>query len=141
MDTTMSVQLTDAQMEWLEQEAQRLGTSPPAIIASRVEEARRQSEFPYIEFRDTIVGREVYVRGTRLKIWHLRMYSDGDEADIPRLAEDFNLLEAAVADALAYARTYADEVDATFAEIDYIADNIKALVPGIEIFKVDATAS
>lgn len=137
----MNLQLTDEQMERLEREATRLGKSPSDVAARWVEETLRQIEFPHIEFRDTIIGREVYLRGTRLKIWHLRMYSDGDEADIPRIAADFNLTQAAVADAFAYARTYADEIDAIFEEIDYISDNIEQFVPGIEIYRVDASDS
>ncbi|MDQ3548545.1 MAG: hypothetical protein M3439_06955 [Chloroflexota bacterium] len=141
MSTGINVQLTDPQMEWLEQEAKQLNTSPAEVIAGRIEESRRESAFPYIDFRNTSAGREVYVRGTRLKIWHLRMYSDGDEADAPRIAADFHLSAAAAADALAYARTYADEIDAILAEIDHIAENIEEYAPGIDIFRVNASAS
>jgi uncharacterized protein (DUF433 family) len=139
MSTTVSVELTDEQTTWLEQEAKRLGTSPAEVVACRIEEALRESTFRNLEFRDTIVGREVYIRGTRLKVWHVMMYAEDGELDIAKFAEDFVVSPEAVADALAYARTYADEIEAIFAEIDYISDNIEQFVPGIEVFRLDAS--
>ncbi len=87
------------------------------------------------------MGREVYIRGTRLKVWHLMMYSDGDDADIPKLAATFKVLPEAVADVFAYARTYADEIEAALAENRHIADNIEQYFPGVRIVEVDATDS
>ena len=139
MSTTVSVELTDEQTTWLEEEAKRHGTSPAKVIACRIEEALRESTFRNLEFRDTIVGREVYIRGTRLKVWHVMMYAEDGELDIAKFAEDFVVSPEAVADALAYARTYADEIEAIFAEIDYISDNIEQFVPGIEVFRLDAS--
>jgi hypothetical protein len=67
------------------------------------------------------------------------MYSTGDDADIPKLAAEFNVLPEAVADVFAYARTYVDEIEAIFAEIDYISDNIEQFIPGVEVFRLDAS--
>lgn len=139
MGASLNVQLTDEQREWLEREALRLGKSPEEVVACRIEEAQRESTFQNLEFRDTIIGREVYIRGTRLKVWHVMMYAKDGELDIVKFAEDFVVSPEAVADALAYARTYADEIEAIFAEIDYISDNIEQLVPGIEVFRLDAS--
>jgi uncharacterized protein (DUF433 family) len=139
MCTTVNVKLTDEQMTWLEQEAKRLGTSPEAVLVCRTEEAKRVSTFRHLEFRDAVNRREVYIRGTRLKVWHLMMYSNGDDADIPKLAAEFNVLPEAVADVFAYARTYVDEIEAIFAEIDYISDNIEQFIPGVEVFRLDAS--
>lgn len=141
MSTTMNLQFTDEEMKQLELEAQRLGKSPAEVAARWVAETLREKEFPHIEFRDTIVGREAYVRGTRIKVWHLRMYSDGDAADVPRIAADLNLSQEEVAEAFAYAHRYSDEIDAIFAELDEISQNIEKYIPGVKIFRVDATDS
>ncbi len=141
MSTTVSIQFTDEQMKGLEREAHRLGKSPEDAIARLVEELLRMSEFPRIEFRDSAGDRETYLRGTRLKVWHLRWYSDFDDSDIPQIAADFNVTQETVADAFAYGRKYADEIEASLAMNRHIADNIEQYIPGIQVFRVDATDS
>jgi hypothetical protein len=141
MSTTVNLELSDEQIERLEREAQRLGQSPSEVAARWVEESLRESEFPYIEFRDSAGGREAYLRGTRLKVWHLRWYTDFNDEDIPRIASDFIVLPEAVADAFAYGRRYADEIEACLAENRHIADNIEQYIPDVRIVQVDATDS
>jgi uncharacterized protein (DUF433 family) len=141
MSTTLNVQLTDTQMEALEREAQRLGHSPAEAVARLVEELLRVSEFPWIEFRDSAGGREAYIRGTRLKVWHLRWYTDFNDEDISRIASEFNVTPEAVADAFAYGRKYADEIEASLAENRHIAENIEQYIPGVKIYRFDATDS
>jgi len=131
MSTTVSIQFTDEQMKGLEREAHRLGKSPEDAIARLVEELLRMSEFPRIEFRDSAGDREAYLRGTRLKVWHLRWYSDFDDSDIPQIAADFNVTQ----------ETVADEIEASLAMNRHIADNIEQYIPGIQVFRVDATDS
>jgi hypothetical protein len=141
MGTTVNLQLTDAQVALLEREAQRIGMSPPDVAARLVEEALRMIEFPGIEFRESVGIREAYLRGTRLKVWHLRWYSDFDDEDIARIASDFNVMPRTVADAFAYGRQYVDEIEASLAENRHIAENIEQYFPGARIYKIDEAVS
>jgi uncharacterized protein (DUF433 family) len=141
MSTTVSVQLTNEQMVRLEQEAQRLGKTPEDAIARLVEESLRERDFPYIEFRDAGVGREAFLKGTRLQVWHLRWHTNFDDEDIPRLAAEFSVTPEAIADAFAYGRRYADEIEASLAENRHIADNIEQYFPGVRIVEIDASNS
>ena len=141
MSTTVSLELSDEQIARLEREAQRLGRSPSDVAARWVEESLRESEFPHIEFRDSAGGREAYLRGTRLKVWHLRWSTNFDDEDIPRIASDFIVSPKTVADAFAYGRRYADEIEASLAENRHIADKIEQYIPGVRIFEIDATDS
>ena len=71
MDRTITLELDDRQSERLERAAKQLGRTPVETIGLLLEEALREREFPLIEFRDTVVGREAFLRGTRLKVWML----------------------------------------------------------------------
>lgn len=141
MSTTVSLELSDEQIARLEREAQRLGKSPSDVAARWVEETLREREYPYIEFRDTGMGREAFLKGTRLQIWHLRWQTSFDDDDIPRIAAEFHVTPEAVAEAFAYGRRFADEIEASLAENRHIADNIEQYFPGVRIVEIDATDS
>ena len=141
MSTTVSVQLTNEQMARLQQEAQRLGKTPEDAIARLVEESLREREFPGIEYRDVGDGREAFLKGTRLQVWHLRWYTDFNDDDIPKMASEFNVPPEIVADAFAYGQRYADEIEASLAENRHIADNIEQYFPGVRIVEIDASDS
>ena len=121
----MNVQLTDAQLGWLEQEAQRLGMSPSDIVASRVEEALRETEYPYVEFREAYLGRDAFLRGTRIKIWLLINHVRANNGDILTTARELEISDVAVANAVEYAATYADEIDAAILESYAVADRLR----------------
>jgi predicted DNA-binding protein len=57
----VSLRFGSQQMERLQRVARRLGRTPSETGALLVEEALRRTEFALIDFRDSIVGRQVYV--------------------------------------------------------------------------------
>lgn len=139
MGTTLNVQLTDAQMEWLERESQRLGMSPEDVVASRVEEALREIEYPYIEFRDGYLGREAFLRGTRLKIWLLINHVRANDGDVVRTARELDVPEVAVANAVEYAATYAAEINAAIVENRTAADEMQSMMADASTPHVNAS--
>lgn len=141
MSTTVNVQLTDAQSEWLEQEAQRLGMSPSDVIASRVEEALRETEFPYIEFREAYLGRDAFLRGTRLKIWLLINHVRANDGDVVKTAGELEVPDVAVANAVEYAVKYAAEIDAAIAENRAAVDELQAMMATTSTLQVNASHS
>jgi hypothetical protein len=62
MGKTVTIPLKEDQLERLQRLAQRMGKSRSAVGALLLEEALRQAEFPGIEFRDSPVGRQAYMR-------------------------------------------------------------------------------
>ena len=104
MSTTMSLIFTDDQIERLEREAQRLGKSPSAVAARWVEEKLRESEFPYIEFREAYRERDAFLRGTNLKIWLLINHVRANDGDIVKTAAELDVTDIAVANAVAICR-------------------------------------
>jgi len=137
--TTLNLQLTDAQMAWLEREAQRLGASSMDIVASRIEEARREDEFPWVEFREAYQGRDAFLRGTRLKIWLLINHVRANNGNVAKTASELEVPEVAVANAVEYAATYVAEIDAAIAENRAAADALRAEMAAASAIPVNAS--
>ena len=69
MSRVMSLRLQDSQIERLNRAARSSGRTASETAAILLEEALRQREFAFIEFRDSPVGRQAYLQGTRLAAW------------------------------------------------------------------------
>jgi uncharacterized protein (DUF433 family) len=89
-----------------------------------LEEASRQRDFPFIEFRASAAGRQAYVKSTRLAVWHVAMIARHFDDPVPQVAAHLELPEFKIAAALSYAAAYAEEVASAIAENEAIAANI-----------------
>jgi uncharacterized protein (DUF433 family) len=139
MGARVNVELTDAQMAWLRQEAERLGVSPAEAAACRVEEMLRESKYPYVEFREAYMGRDAFLRGTRLKIWLLVNHVRANNGDVAKTASELEVPEVAVANAVEYAATYVAEIDAAIAENRAAADALQAELAAASAIPVNAS--
>ncbi|MDP2935147.1 MAG: CopG family transcriptional regulator [Dehalococcoidia bacterium] len=136
MSRVMSLRLQDSQIERLNRAARRLGRTPSETAAILLEEALRQREFAFIEFRDSPVGRQAYLQGTRLTVWQIEWLARVYGRDVDRVAEHLSLPPVQVAAALHYAEAYPQEVEDAINDNEWAADNIQRLIPGIEIYRV-----
>jgi len=115
MSKVLSLRLKETQMERLERVARKLGKKPSETAAVLLEEALRHEENPLIEIRHTLAGREAFIVGTRLKVWHVETWAQhGKSAAEIAAALDFR--EDQIAAALTYIETYPDEIAATIAD-------------------------
>src|SRR5205823_438454 len=89
MSQVVSMRLQDGQMERLRRLARRLGRTPSETSALLVEEALRRSEFAFLDFRDSPVGRQAYIQGTRVAIWQIVGAARTYGMDSARTAEHF----------------------------------------------------
>src|ERR1035437_9275052 len=51
----------------------RRGGTPSDASARLVEEGLRRSEFGFIDFRDSPVGRQAYIQGSTLAVWEVML--------------------------------------------------------------------
>jgi hypothetical protein len=71
MSQIVSIRLPDEQAEQLKSQARRLGKTPSETGAQLIDEALRASAFAYIEFRNSPVGRQAYIKASTLAVWEV----------------------------------------------------------------------
>jgi uncharacterized protein (DUF433 family) len=141
MSKVVSLRLKDQQMERLQRAARQMGRTPSATAALLLEEALREREFAYIEFRDTVVGRQPYIRGTRLAIWQVVSLARNFDGDVDATASYLDIPKVAVQAALGYAAAFSQEIEDTIADAHPTLEELKRILPNLEVFMVDLDAS
>jgi uncharacterized protein (DUF433 family) len=128
MSRVIGIRIGNNRLPTLERAARALNRSTGEMAALLVEEGLRLREFPGIEFRDTPIGRQAFLAGTRLGIWQVVdiVQAVGGQADL--LAEQFDLAPHQSNVALAYARAYPDEVAAAIEDSLALNRQIEELV-------------
>ena len=107
---TINVELRDEQGARLDRFATGLRKSRGEATAQLIEEGLRHAEFPAIEFRDSVVGREPYVVGSRLAVWQVLMIAEGYGLEVGATAQHLQLDPDRVSQALRYVSTFESEV-------------------------------
>lgn len=136
MSKVLSLRLNDEQYERLQRAARRLSRTPSESAVVLIEEALRQQEFPLIEFRDTILGRVAFLKGSRLKLWQIVWINRLYEGDLAKTAEHLGTPELQVRAALDYAAAYPNEIDAAMSDHQAAQGELISLVPHLQIFTV-----
>jgi uncharacterized protein (DUF433 family) len=138
MPQVVSIELADEQIERLQRMSQRMGKTLGETTALVLEESLREADFPLIEFRTSATSRQPYVRGTRLPVWQvIRLVRDFD-GNAAAVAAQLQCPSANVQEALRYARTYSDEIDAEIAEGSPSYEELKRILPGLHLIEVDS---
>jgi hypothetical protein len=128
------MQLSDAQAERLERFALERHADVAQVGARLLDEALRMAEHSQIEFRDSIVGRQAYVRGSSLAVWGVVMLARERKDDVTATATYLGWPHPRVDAALRYAAAYADEVEAALRENEaFDADALRRLLPNLQI--------
>ncbi len=141
MSRALSLRLKDGQFEHLRHEALRENRTPAEMAVILLEEALRMREHGTIEFRDSPAGRQAYLRGTRIAVWHLALIADDYGGDSAAVAAHLDIPEGQVKAALAYAKEYREEVDAAIADNNWVGEHLLPQLPGYGESAVDAAGS
>jgi uncharacterized protein (DUF433 family) len=138
MSQVITIRLPDAQAERLKRFARRLGYSQGETGARLIEEALRMSEFAFIEFRDSIAGRQAYMQGSSLAVWEVVMVVRERGSDVAKAAAYLGWPVARVQAAVNYAETYRDEIDTAIADnAAYDATTIRHMLPQTRVIGID----
>lgn len=140
MSKVVSMRLKDEQVDRLERAARRLGRSPSEAAALLLEEALRQRDFALIEFRDSPVGRQAYVHGTRLAVWQVASLARSFDGSAEKVAAYLEVPVTQISAALCYAAAYPDETEAAISDNACGPEALRRLIPNLEIVDVDAAA-
>lgn len=137
----LSIRLPAGRGDVLRREARRRGRSLSELGALFIDERLREAEFAHVEFRDSAVGRQAYVRGTRLAVWQvvrlLRAHGGDASATAAHLGWPVERVKAAVH----YADAHPQEVaDALADHASFGPERLARLLPSLEVLEVPAAA-
>ncbi len=136
-----SFRLPGPRAQSLKRIARRQRRSAAEVAAQFVDEATRQAEFASIDFRDSALGRQAYVRGTRLAVWQVVKLVDAYQGRVERAAQHLRWPEARVKAALNYAKAFRQEIDQAVEDArSFSAERLSQLLPSLEVIDVPAAA-
>ena len=134
MSKVVSTRLAEETEARLQRLARRLGKTPSETGAMLIEESLRQSEFAYIEFRNSPVGRQAYMKNSNLAVWQVIMLAQESNNDVTVVANHLHKSVTWVQAAFNYYEAYPDDINLAIEDdltIDYTS--IKRLLPQTEL--------
>jgi uncharacterized protein (DUF433 family) len=137
----VSLRLNDEQLRRLGRAARRLGRTPTATAALLLEQRLREQEFPGVVIKDTVVGPEAFVEGTRWRVWMVVAWLRSGGGDVEAMAKRYEgISPGQIRHALAYAEAFPDEIEAAIAENRISAEELKRVLPDLEVVRPRAPA-
>jgi uncharacterized protein (DUF433 family) len=133
MTQVISIRLREDQVNRLRRFARRMGKSQSEMGAQFIEESMREAEFASIEFRDSVLGRQAFLKDSNLAVWEVVMIAQDHEMDAERVAAYFHRPLAWVNAALHYYEAFPEEIDPLIEDNRSMTfDKLKRLLPGLE---------
>jgi uncharacterized protein (DUF433 family) len=130
MSQVVSLRLQDQQAKRLKRYARRVGRTPSEAGRLLLDQALRQTEFPYIEFRDSSVGRQAYIQGRRSAVWMVMMIAGQYRNDVKKTARHFQWPAEWVQAAFNYAQAFPNEIrDAIEDNESVTPEDLKRMLP------------
>jgi len=137
MSQVVSTRLPDHTAERLKRFARRLGKTPSETSAILIEESLRESEFPYIEFRHSPLGRQPYLKNSSLALWEVIQIAQSYGLSEQKTAAHFHRPLEWVRSALLYAEAYQSEVQTAITDAQALNETtLKRLLPQLETITV-----
>jgi uncharacterized protein (DUF433 family) len=134
----VSLRLREAEAAYLVRQARRMQRTRSETAALLLAEKLREEEFPLIEFRPTLAGREAFVRGTRIKVWQVALHARGSEraSSAERIARALTVPLEQVRAALDYYAAYREEIDAILEEVDGTTEkDVRRILPNVRVVR------
>ncbi len=140
MSKVVSTRLQDETFERLSRIARILGKTPSDTVATLVEESLREVEFAFIEFRNSALGRQAFMKGSSLAVWEVIEIAQTYEMDIMQVANHFERPVEWVKAAFNYVEAYPEEIELAIKDAQAMtAVNVKRLLPNLEVISVPLT--
>ena len=137
MSHVVSMRLQDGQLSRLQRYARKLGKTPGEVSAMLVEEQLREVEFAFIEFRASPVGRQAYMKGSRLAVWWVVHVAQTYAMSAEQAAEHFQRPVVWAKAALNYYAAFPKEIDWAIADhqaTDF--ETLKRSLPNAQVMEI-----
>ena len=138
MSQILSLRVPDQMAERLERFARRQGNGMTRTKAGvlLLEEALREAEFAHIEYRDTSVGRQPFLKGTGLAVWEMILIARSYAFDPEQIARKYPYPLAVIQAALNFYGVYREEIDQAIEDNNIGYEAMKRLMPNVKLFTV-----
>jgi len=142
MSQTVSLRLPDELARRIDRFARNLGNGITRSRASIIllDEALREEEFTGIEFRNTSIGRQPYVKQTGMAVWELIMVAKGFALDAAQIAAHLQIPVENVLAALNYYEAYREEIEQALEDNAMGEERLKRLFPNLRVYEVPIQA-
>ncbi|MDJ0688307.1 MAG: transcriptional regulator [Xenococcaceae cyanobacterium MO_188.B32] len=137
MSKVVSTRLSEETETRLQRLARRLGKTPSETGAMLIEESLRENEFAYIEFRNSPVGRQAYMKSSTLAVWQVIMLAEQYQHDVKKVVTHLQKPIEWVKAAFNYAEAYPEEISLAIEDdraINYTT--IKRILPQTELLLI-----
>jgi uncharacterized protein (DUF433 family) len=135
----VSLRVSPEQAKRLQRKARQLGRSASETGAILLDESLRRDEFAFIEFRDSAVGRQAYIQGSRLAVWQVVSLTRTYGGNVDKTAGHLCWPAAKVQAALNYARAFPEEIGDAIADGEsWDFEKLSRMLPQAEVFVVPA---
>lgn len=140
MSQTVSLRLPDEVASRLDRFARRLGQGTTRSRAGLIllDEALREEEFSGIEFRNTSIGRQPYIKQTGMAVWEFILIANRFDRDAERTSAHLQYPVETVKAALNYYDAYREEIDQALLDNEIGEERLKRLFPNLRVFPVPA---
>ena len=112
----LSMRLPEESGRRLKRIASRHGWTPSDASARLVEEGLRRSEFAFLDFRDSPIGRQAYIQGSSLAVWEVIFLLRSYRESVTATAKHLGWPEAKIQAAANYAEAFPDEINQAIEE-------------------------
>jgi len=136
----MSIRLPDELASRLDRFARTLGNGMTRTRVSvlLLEEAVREEEFAGIEFRNTVLGRQPFVKQSGMTVWEFIMVAQGFDLDAERTAAYLQCPVESVKAALNYYHAYREEIDQAIEDNHIGEEGLRRMFPNLRVFTFPA---
>lgn len=143
MSQILSLRIPDHMAERLDRFARRLGNGMTRTKASvmLLEESLQESEFSFLEYRDSPIGRQPYMKGSGLAIWEVIMIARSYEMHAERIAKDYPYPVDSVKDAIHFYEAHREEIDQAIEDNNIGYGAMKRLLPNIRLVEISKETS
>lgn len=114
------------------------GTTRTRASVILLDEALREEDFTGIEFRNTSIGRQPFVKQTGMAVWEFVMVAQGFDMEADRTAEYLQCPVGNVKAALNYYNAYREEIDMALHDNDMGEERLKRLFPNLQVYTFPA---
>ena len=114
-------------------------TGTKSRVVSR-EEAQRETKFPCIEYRDSPIGRQPYMKGSGLAVWEAILIARPRGMSAEKIVQDYPYPVENIRAALHFYAVYQDEINQALEDNDIGYETMKRLFPNVRLFEVPQEA-